>query len=99
MSTISPFRAPGIELPAEISRPTGGLAGQEFRSLLAGAIQRVEDSRAVAEQSVNAFVNGDTEELHSVVLNTQRAELELELFLQMRNKVVQAYQEIMRMQI
>jgi flagellar hook-basal body complex protein FliE len=38
-------------------------------------------------------------ELHSTVLAAQKAELSFEMFLQMRNKVVQAYQEIMRSQI
>lgn len=98
MTPISSVRVTGLEMPAELSRPSGS-SGTEFRSLLEGAIERVENSRASTEQSVNNFLTGDGEELHSVILNTQRAELELELFLQVRNKVVQAYQEIMRMQI
>ena len=49
--------------------------------------------------SVNRFLAGENEEIHNVVLNTQRAELAFEAFLQVRNKVVNAYQEIMRMQM
>ncbi len=52
-----------------------------------------------ASKTVQKFVTGESEELHSVALGVQRAELEFELFLQVRNKVVQAYQEIMRMQM
>ena len=37
--------------------------------------------------------------MHSVILASQRAELEFDMFLQVRNKVVSAYQEIMRMQV
>ena len=40
-----------------------------------------------------------SEELHATALAVQRAELAFDLFLQARNKVVQAYQEIMRMQV
>ena len=43
--------------------------------------------------------SGETEELHQVILAGQRAEIAFETFLQVRNKVVQAYQEIMRMPI
>jgi flagellar hook-basal body complex protein FliE len=48
---------------------------------------------------VERFLSGEGEELHQTVMATQQAELSFELFLQARNKVVSAYQEIMRMQM
>jgi len=48
---------------------------------------------------VEQFLSGEGGELHSTILATQKAELSFDLFLQMRNKVVSAYQEIMRMQM
>jgi flagellar hook-basal body complex protein FliE len=52
-----------------------------------------------ASASVERFLSGEGEELHTTIMATQRAELAFELFLQARNKVVSAYQEIMRMQM
>jgi flagellar hook-basal body complex protein FliE len=52
-----------------------------------------------ASASVQRFLAGEGEELHSTIMATQRAELSFELFQQVRNKVVSAYQEIMRMQM
>ena len=52
-----------------------------------------------ASASVERFLSGDGEDLHTTVLATQRAELAFEMFQQVRNKVVNAYQEIMRMQM
>ena len=52
-----------------------------------------------ASASVERFLSGEGEELHTPILATQRAELAFDLFLQTRNKVVSAYQEIMRMQL
>ena len=49
--------------------------------------------------SVERFLSGEGEELHTTILATQQAELSFDLFLQVRNKVVSAYQEIMRMQM
>lgn len=72
---------------------------KEFGDMFNEAIGRVEQYRAKAENSANAFMNGETEELHQVILAGQRAEIAFETFLQVRNKVVQAYQEIMRMQM
>ena len=71
----------------------------EFTALLQGAIGGMEQTRNEAAQSVENFLSGEGEELHTTVLATQRAELSFELGLQVRNKVVQAYQEIMRMQL
>ena len=71
----------------------------EFQSMLSDAIHRVEDTRLTAKSSVDRFLAGENEELHNVVLNTQRSEIAFEAFLQVRNKVVNAYQEIMRMQM
>ena len=59
----------------------------------------MEEARITSKNSVNRFMAGENEEIHNVVLNTQRAELAFEAFLQVRNKVVSAYQEIMRMQM
>ncbi len=77
----------------------GPASGGEFRSVLTEAIHKVEQYRTDADQSVERFLSGQGEELHNVALATQRAELSFELFLQMRNKVVEAYQEVMRMQV
>jgi flagellar hook-basal body complex protein FliE len=70
-----------------------------FQKILAGAVSQVESSRAEANLSIQNFLRGENEELHQVVLATQQAEISLELFQQVRNKVVQAYSEIMRMQM
>src|SRR5438046_3127934 len=71
----------------------------DFRSMLAGAIQRVEQFQNQASQSVDKYLTGEKEDLHTTALATQRAELALDMFVQARNKVVAAYQEIMRMQM
>ena len=79
----------------------GGQTGApgQFQAALAEAVNRVEETRSASVDSVNRFLAGENEEVHNVVLNTQRAEIAFEAFLQVRNKVVNAYQEIMRMQV
>ena len=96
MNPISSIRPVATGAPNTIEKPA---SGDTFRNFLDSAVKQVETAMNVAEQSVNAFLTGENEELHSVALATQRAELQLELSLQVRNKVVQAYQEIMRMQV
>ncbi|MBC8164480.1 MAG: flagellar hook-basal body complex protein FliE [Bryobacteraceae bacterium] len=83
---IAPFRA-------------GQPGSEQFGSVLQSAMQRVELAGANASQSMEKFMKGDDVDLHNVAMATQKAALDFEMFLQVRNKVVQAYQEIMRLQI
>jgi flagellar hook-basal body complex protein FliE len=85
---------------ADTIRPAGESNGSGgFKDVFASAVNQVESMGQEASASVERFLSGEGEELHTTVLATQRAELAFEMFLQARNKVVSAYQEIMRMQV
>jgi len=96
---ISPIAAPAsVESISRTIQPPGGSSPSgEFRGLLEGAINSVEQKSNLATQSVERFLSGEGEELHTAMMATQRAGLAFELGLQVRNKVVQAYQQIMQM--
>jgi flagellar hook-basal body complex protein FliE len=70
-----------------------------FAAVLKDSIGAVHQAQSAAHVSVERFLSGEAEELHQVALATQKAELSFELFVQVRNKVVQAYQDIMRMPV
>ena len=89
---VSPIRTP--ELAGSQNAGEGN-----FVEALADAIGKVEQYRQQAHAGVESFLSGETEDLHQVALQTQQADLAFEMFLQVRNKVVQAYQEVMRMQV
>jgi flagellar hook-basal body complex protein FliE len=98
-------------IPASLSIPSmpslGGIAssgaastgGSAFQSVLGDAISKVEKFQNDADNSVNKFLSGEGEELHKVALATQQADLSLQLFMQVRNKVVTAYNQVMQMQV
>jgi flagellar hook-basal body complex protein FliE len=95
-SPIQPISgAPAVEAVRASSTPRAG----GFQDVLSGAMRDVEALHKSAQQTVERFLSGEGEELHTAILATQRADLTFELFLQARNKAVQAYQEIMRMQM
>jgi flagellar hook-basal body complex protein FliE len=82
-----------------LAKPGPATAGGAFGNVLTQAIHTVEQARSTAAGEVEKLLTGESGELHNTVLAAQRAEMSFELFLQVRNKAVQAYQEIMRMQI
>src|SRR6185295_1944867 len=92
INPITPITVPDV---APVSG--AGSKGGDFQAMLESYVGRVQNAQDVAKHSVDSFLTGGGEELHSVALAAQRAELEFEMFLQVRNKVVSAYQEIMKM--
>jgi flagellar hook-basal body complex protein FliE len=95
---IAPIRAPAsIPLP-QTGGPSKGSPGV-FQSALSDAIGRVEQFQQNAQSSIDKFLSGEDQEVHQVALATQQAEMAFDLFLQVRNKVISAYQEVMRMQM
>ena len=93
ISNITP-----IELPHASTAKTAGQSG-EFQNTLSSAIGAIQSLQDNAASAVQQFLTGQNEELHTTILATQKAELAFELGLQVRNKVVDAYQEIMKMQM
>jgi flagellar hook-basal body complex protein FliE len=93
--------SPQVAEPSQIAPAAPALesSGTSFKDILSGAVNEVESSRASATESVNRFLSGEGDDLHSTILATQRADLEFQMFMQVRNKVVSAYQEVMKMQL
>ncbi len=87
-----------VALPQSI-RPAAESSVGAFQDVFTNAIRSVETAGKEASGSVERFLSGEGEELHNTVLATTRAELSFDMFLQTRNKVVSAYQEIMKMQL
>lgn len=100
---LSSFRPSPIVPPAPVGGATeteqSGQGAGAFRSILADSIQQVQNSGDFASKTVEQFLSGENQDLHQVAIATQKAELTFEFFLQARNKVVAAYQEVMRMQL
>lgn len=75
---------------------TGG--GSGFADTLHGLVKSVEDSSAGANVAVTGMLD-KTGDVHEAMIALQRAEMALELTVQVRNKLVQAYQDVMRMPV
>ncbi|MCM3315810.1 flagellar hook-basal body complex protein FliE [Rummeliibacillus sp. G93] len=72
---------------------------ENFGAVLKDAISAVNNSQVASDNMTNRLVNGENVELHDVMITAQKANITLNTALQIRNKVVEAYQEIMRMTV
>ncbi|MCP4293666.1 MAG: flagellar hook-basal body complex protein FliE [bacterium] len=72
---------------------------QNFAKQLQNAIQEVDNLQAGRDQMVDGMVTGEVTEVHDVMIAAKEAQLAFELLLEVRNKLLEGYQEIMRMQL
>ncbi len=69
-----------------------------FADLLKGYLQNVNQQQQIAENTINKFLVGEAD-VHQVMISLEKADLSFQLMMQIRNKLIEAYQEIMRMQV
>lgn len=74
-------------------------AGTDFGKFLSDALQQVNALQQEGEAASAALITGQVQDVHSVMLAVEKANLSLGLTVEVRNKVLDAYREIMRMQI
>ncbi len=86
--------------PDSFSSPKSGSSEGEpsFGSSLKTAINQVEQMHTDAAQQVTDLLKGDRGDVHNVMIAVEKADVAFQLMMQVRNKIVSAYQEIERMQ-
>ena len=77
---------------------SGGI-GSAFLAELARALQQVEGLAGQADDMARRLVTGQVDDLSQVMIASEKARLAIELAVQLRNKALEAYQEIMRMPV
>lgn len=81
-------------------KPKGVGAGDDgFGKALTGALQEVNRLQHAADDAIGGVVLGSEENVHQAIVAMEKASIAMQLTIQVRNKVVEAYQEIMRIQV
>lgn len=85
----------------EVNDLTGPGTGpsQTFGDFLKNSIVEVNDIQTKANDSVQKLISGEEQDIHETMMLMEKAELAFKTMGQIRNKVIEAYREIMRMQI
>jgi flagellar hook-basal body complex protein FliE len=74
-------------------------AGNSFGQTLSDLVKDVNGAQLKADAAVQDLAEGKTDSLHEVMLAMGKAELSFKFLMQTRNKLVEAYNEIMRLQV
>ncbi|APF26939.1 flagellar hook-basal body complex protein FliE [Clostridium sporogenes] len=70
-----------------------------FGEVLKDKLDGVNEKQVKADNSTQSFIKGEEIDIHNVMLNAEEAKMSMELAVQVRNKLVEAYQELSRMQL
>jgi flagellar hook-basal body complex protein FliE len=91
---------PGLSAPSSTTSPASAAeqSGGAFADSLGRLVDAVKTSSGAANDAVGGMLNGSAD-VHDAMIALQRADLTLQLTVQVRNKLVDAYQEIMRMPV
>lgn len=74
-------------------------AGSEFSQMIKSSINQAVKAESASEKAIEGLQSGEAKNLHEVMISVEKADLSLKMLVQFRNKALQAYEEVMRMQI
>ncbi len=73
--------------------------GTSFKKTLSGFIEEVNDLQTKANESIENLATGKVENVHEVMIAMAKAEVSFKFMMEARNKLVETYKEVMRMQM
>lgn len=88
---------PKIVLPS--TTPQVGAPREGFEQMLEGLVATVDAKQSAAQAATRKVLLGDSDQLHQSVIAMQEASVAFTMMVEVRNKLVESYQELMRMQV
>lgn len=98
---ITPAGVPGslpVPAPQFASQPAP-LGDGSFSNVVQKFIADTNSQQIQADQAIERLATGQSDSIHETMLSLAKADLSFRVFMEVRNKVIEAYQEVMRMQM
>jgi flagellar hook-basal body complex protein FliE len=103
INSVTPFRLSPTALNQIDLKPNLSMddtkTKMSFSETLKQAIEQVNQSQVKSDNMTEALATGKNVELHDVMITAQKASVTMSLAIEVRNKAIEAYQEMMRMQV
>ncbi|MBX3023122.1 MAG: flagellar hook-basal body complex protein FliE [Bdellovibrionales bacterium] len=97
--TLKEIRNSNASIPKPSVGGTDAAEGKSFADTLKDAVNSVNTMQKESDVKMQELATGKTKNIHDVMLTAERADVSLRLMTQVRNKIIEAYQEIMKMQV
>ncbi len=86
-----------IEGPSSTSSTTG--TGKSFADTLKDAVGNVNEAQKASDKAMQNLATGKTDNVAEVMIASEKADIAFKVMVQVRNKIIDAYQEVMKMQV
>ena len=94
LQELQQLSSPEIPQPIGQTQPSGA-----FQNLLGNFVNEVSQKQAAAGDAVNGLLSGKNVSLHQAMISMEEASVSFQMMVEVRNKLLDSYQELMRMQI
>ncbi|MCD0459819.1 flagellar hook-basal body complex protein FliE [Roseiconus lacunae] len=103
MSALPPVasvnvQSPGFSKPAQAINATPPSEQGGDRNIFLDLMAQANDDQLRSEQAIDSLVSGKTEDVQQVVMEVVKAEMSFQVFMEVRNQIIESYDELMRMQ-
>ena len=85
--------------PSPTAKQTSSSGSVSFGQMLEGSMERVNQLQKEADVNINNLANGQQTDIHQTMIAVEKADVSFELLMQIRNKLIAAYDQIMRMPV
>jgi flagellar hook-basal body complex protein FliE len=92
---VDPTEIAPLLKPDSAARESGDVS---FKDVLKNLVDKVDSLQKDADASIQGLVTGETTDLHNVAIKMEEAGVAFDLMMEIRNKLLEAYQEISKMQ-
>jgi flagellar hook-basal body complex protein FliE len=96
LTPLSPLKPMGESSPMGTE---GAVEGPNFSDVLKQALQEVNAAQHSADQEVRNLMTGESTDMHTAILAVQKADVSFQMMMAVRGKLIDAYREVMRMQM
>ncbi len=90
---------PGLDKLKDVGEAQKTEEGKTFAETLSDSLAKVNSLQKEADKAIEDLVSGNTQNIHETMIAVNKADLAFRMTMQVRNKIVEAYQEVMRLQI
>lgn len=85
--------------PSALRHPAAEVSGPSFGQIVSTGLAQVNEQLIASQVDLQRLATGDVDSLHRVMIGLEETRLSFQLLLQVRNRMLEAYQDVMKMQI
>ena len=98
-SELQQLASVNSDTPLQTTTPVSSGSGANFEKMLGGFVNEVAQKQAAAGSAVSGLLSGQNVSLHQAMITMEEANVSFQMMVEVRNRLLEGYQELMRMQV